>query len=149
MVRHILSFARKSTAEKNPVHTLPIIEDTLKLLRASLPSDVEILQDLSCPYDTVLAEPSQISQVLMNLCNNAAHAIAEEGGVMEVTLGNVELGKRNATLDLNAGRYVILTVTDTGYGIAPDIIDRVFDPYFTTKGLAGAQGWVFQWCTGS
>jgi len=86
LVKQILSFARKSLTERNPVQIIPIIKDSIKLLRASIPTTIEISQDISCEFDTVLADPTQISQVLMNLCTNAAHAMSEHGGVLKVTV---------------------------------------------------------------
>jgi PAS domain S-box-containing protein len=140
VVRHILSFSRKSVFEKKPVQITSIIKDSLKLLRASIPTAIEIRQNFSCEYDTVLADPTQINQVLMNLCTNASHAMREEGGVLEVGLKNVDLELGNETLDLGPGRYVKLSVSDTGPGIDSAIIDRIFDPYFTTKGLGEGTG---------
>ena len=134
-VRHILTFARKSYIERKPVPISPIIRDSFKLLRASLPSTIDIRQDLSCEHDTVLADPTQINQVLVNLCTNSSHAMREEGGVLDVSLENVILDEKTVTKyeDLSPGSYVKLTVKDTGHGIKPEIIDRIFDPYFTTK----------------
>ncbi len=140
VVRHILSFARRTVTERKPVETTSIIKDSLKLLRASIPATVEIRQDFSCKHDTILADPTQINQVLMNLCTNASHAMREEGGVLEVSLRNVELEMGNEELDLEPGRYVKLSVSDTGPGIDSGFIDRIFDPYFTTKGLGEGTG---------
>ena len=140
VVRQILSFARKSLAEQNSIRISPIIKDSLRLLRASIPTTIEISQDISCEFDTVLAEPTQISQVVMNLCTNAAHAMGEHGGVLKVILKNVEFENQDAGLNLKSGRYVKLTVSDTGHGITPKIIDRIFDPYFTTKEIGKGTG---------
>ena len=140
VVRHILSFARKSVTERKPLEITPVIKDSLKLLRASIPKTIEISQDFSCKHDTILADPIQINQVLMNLCTNASHAMREKGGVLEVILRNVELEMGNEELDLEPGRYVKLTVSDTGPGIDSGIIARIFDPYFTTKGLGEGTG---------
>ena len=156
VVRHILSFARKSVTERRPVQISPIIEGSLKLLRSSIPSTIEIRQNISCEYDTILADPTQINQVLMNLCTNASHAMREEGGVLEVSLHNLdfelpitdlkdeetrsEIQDRKSKMDLEPGRYVKLLVSDTGPGIDPGIIERIFDPYFTTKGLGEGTG---------
>jgi PAS domain S-box-containing protein len=140
VVRHILSFARKSVFERKSIQITSIIKDSLKLLRASIPTSIEIRQDLSCEHDTLLADPTQINQVLMNLCTNASHAMREEGGVLEVSLKNVDLESANEVLDLEPGRYVELSVSDTGPGIDSAIIDRIFDPYFTTKGLGEGTG---------
>ncbi|MDF1594043.1 MAG: PAS domain S-box protein [Desulfobacterales bacterium] len=140
VVRHILSFSRKAVTDRKPIKIGSIIADSLKMLRASIPADIEIRQDISCEFDTILADPTQISQVLMNLCTNAAHAMRDEGGILEASLQNVEFGKKNVKLNLGPGRYVKLTVSDTGHGIAPENIDRIFDPYFTTKGLGEGTG---------
>ena len=140
LVKQILSFARKSLAERNPIQISPIIINSLGLLRASIPTTIEISQDISCGFDTVLADPTQISQVIMNLCTNAAQAMDEHGGVLKVILKNVEFGKQDAGLNLKSGRYIKLSVSDTGHGITPEIIDRIFDPYFTTKEFSKGTG---------
>jgi PAS domain S-box-containing protein len=140
LVKQILCFARKSLAERNPIQISPIIKNSLGLLRASIPATIEISQDLSCGFDTVLADPTQISQVVMNLCTNAAQAMGEYGGVLKVTLKNVELKKQDEALDVEPGRYVKLTVRDTGHGIEPEIANRIFDPYFTTKEVGKGTG---------
>ena len=134
VVRQILSFARKSLIARKPVRVSPIIEETLKLMRASIPTTIDIRHEISCEWDTVLADLTQLNQILMNLCTNGAHGMRKEGGVLEVSLANVEFGMRNAELGLEPGTYVKLTVRDTGHGIDPEIMDRIFDPYFTTKG---------------
>jgi len=140
LVKQILSFARKSLTERNPIQISPIIKDSIKLLRASIPSTIEISQDISCEFDTVFSDPTQISQVIMNLCTNAAQAMDEHGGVLKVTLKNVEFENQDAGLDVKPGCYVALTVSDTGHGIKPEIIDRIFDPYFTTKEIDTGTG---------
>jgi len=140
VVRQILSFARKTSIERKPIKIGPILEDTLKLLRSSIPTTIDIRHEISCERDTVLADPTQINQILMNLCTNAAHAMREEGGLLEVTLQNVKLGVRNEELNLEPGNFVKLVVRDTGHGIDPKIMGRIFDPYFTTKGLADGTG---------
>ena len=142
VVRHILSFARKSHIERKPIQIAQIIKDTLKLMRASIPTTIDIHQNILCNYDTVLADPTQINQVLMNLCTNAAHAMREKGGVLEVKLQNTKLDEDMVIQyeGLTPGKYVRLTVRDTGHGIDPEIMDRIFDPFFTTKGLAEGTG---------
>ena len=135
LVKQILSFSRRSEQEKRKVKISPIIKEALKLLRASLPATIEIRQEIVAESGALLADPIQIHQVLMNLCTNAAHAMREKGGVLEVSLTDMELGPdRLAQVpDLNPGPYLKLTVRDTGHGIPPEIIGRIFDPYFTTK----------------
>ncbi|MBC8393445.1 MAG: response regulator, partial [Deltaproteobacteria bacterium] len=133
VVRQITSFARKTPLGKKPIQIGTIIKESLKLIRATTPAIIEIRQTISCESEMILAQPTEISQVFMNLCSNSAHAIGEEAGVLEVNLENEELRMKNEELGLEAGRYVKLTVRDTGSGIKPEIIDRIFDPYFTTK----------------
>jgi len=86
---------RKSHIERKPVPISPIIRDTFKLLRASLPSSIDIRQDISCEHDAVLAGPTQINQVLVNICTNSAHAMLEEGGVLDVRLEDIVLDEES------------------------------------------------------
>ena len=140
LVRQILSFARKSIGGRKPVQIIPIIKDTLKLMRASIPTTVKIQQDLDCEQDTILCDPTQINQVLMNLCTNAAQAMGKEGGTLEVSLEDVEVVLQNSELDLKPGRYIRLTVNDTGPGMDAETLNRIFEPYFTTKGIGEGSG---------
>lgn len=140
LVRHILNFSRKAITDRKPLKICPIVEDTLNMLRASIPTNIEIRRNISCDSDMILADPTQIGQVLLNLCTNAAHAMQDESGILEVSLQNVEFRKQQVELDLGPGRYVKLTVSDTGQGIDSKIMDRIFDPYFTTKGLGKGTG---------
>jgi len=140
IVQQMLSFARKDLIEREPVKITPIIKNCLRLLRASIPATIEISQDISCEFDTVFADPTQISQVLMNLCSNAAQAMSEHAGVLKVILKNVEFVKQDEELEVKPGCYAALTVSDTGPGITPEVIDRIFDPYFTTKEVAKGTG---------
>jgi CheY-like chemotaxis protein len=134
VVQQLLSFARKTKLEKKPTNIIPIIKESLKLLRSSIPTSIEIRQNIPKDIDTILADPTQINQVLINLCTNAEHAMLD-GGIIEVDLKNVELDEDIAAKypELNPGRYVNLVIDDTGHGIAQEDIDRIFDPYFTTK----------------
>jgi PAS domain S-box-containing protein len=134
LVRQLLSFARKTKLEKKPTNILPIVKDSLKLLRSSIPTSIELRQNMAKNVDTILADPTQINQILINFCTNADHAMPD-GGVIVITLKNVELDEDTAAqyTDLNPGRYVNLVVSDTGHGISQEEIDRIFDPYFTTK----------------
>ncbi len=141
VVRQLLSFARQTKLEKKPTNIIPIVKESLKLLRSSIPTSTEIRQNIPIDIDTILADPTQINQVLINLCTNADHAMPD-GGIIKVILKNVELGE-NATAqyhDLNPGRYVNLIVSDTGHGIPKEEIDRIFDPYFTTKEVGKGTG---------
>ena len=134
LVSHILTFSRQSEQERIPVQISPVAKEALKLLRASLPSTIEIREDITS-FSTILADPTEIHQVLVNLCTNAAHAMREKGGVLEVSLHNVELDAEDAARypDLSPGPYLRLTVSDTGHGMDQATIGRIFDPYFTTK----------------
>jgi len=113
----------------------PILNEALKMLRSSLPSTIEIQENIKGKTATVLADPTQVHQVLMNLCTNAAHAMLEKGGLLSVGLSNVEVGASLASRypELKPGLYVNLTVRDTGQGMERSVIEKVFDPYFTTK----------------
>jgi PAS domain S-box-containing protein len=134
LVKQILAFSRRSEQVKKPVQLSAVVKETLKLMRASLPTTVEIRQDVSS-VESVLADPTQIHQVMMNLCTNSAHAMRENGGMLEVRLEDIDHDPQGAPdfLKLQAGRYVKLTVRDTGHGIEPAVLDKIFDPFFTTK----------------
>lgn len=136
LVRQILTFSRQTGVQKHPLDVSPLIKETMKFLRASLPTTIEIRQDFkTVPPCMVLADPTQVHQIVMNLCTNAAHAMKEEGGVLKVVLKRIELtDKHNKDFKrLNTGQYIHLSVSDTGKGIPPEIIGRIFDPFFTTK----------------
>ncbi|OPY92909.1 MAG: Blue-light-activated protein [Syntrophaceae bacterium PtaU1.Bin231] len=135
LVKQILTFSRKTEQEKTAVAVGPIVREVVKFLRASLPTMVEIKETIAAPADTILANPSQIHQVLMNLCANAGHAMRETGGVLEIGLKEVAAGGDEILPfpSLTSVRCLELTVRDTGHGIAPENLARIFDPYFTTK----------------
>ena len=141
VVRQLLSFARKSEIMKKPTNLIPVVKESLNLLRSSIPRSIEIRQNIPEDVDSILADPTQMNQVLINLCTNAHHAMPE-GGVLEASLKNVELDEDAAAKypDLKPGRYVNLTVSDTGQGINPELKDRIFDPYFTTKEIGKGTG---------
>ncbi len=138
LVRQILTFSRKSEQEHVPVQAGILIKETFRLLRSTLPSTVEMRQKIhpDAAGTTIIADPTQLHQVLMNLCANAAHAMRDKGGVLEIGLVNVNVGV-NSLLehqDLEQGQYLKLTVSDTGHGMDETVLPRIFDPYFTTKG---------------
>lgn len=141
VVRQLLSFARKTKLEKKPTNINPIIEESLKLLRSSIPTSIEIRQNIAKDVDAILADPTQINQVLINICTNAEHSMPD-GGIMEVALKNIELDEEIAAKypELNPGRYVNLVIKDTGHGIAQKVVGRIFDPYFTTKEVGKGTG---------
>ncbi len=142
LVNQILTFSRKREQERKHVQIGPILKETLKFLRASLPTTVDIRHQILDPLAMIHADPIQIHQVVMNLCTNAAYAMREIGGVLEVGLSRVQMDSGNAGGDpnLKPGPYVRLTVKDTGHGMTPEIMERVFDPFFTTKGKGEGTG---------
>ena len=142
LIKQILTLSRQHKQKQRPVQVRHIIKETLSLLRATLPTTIEIRHDLAKDAGVVNADPTQMHQVIMNLATNAGHAMQEDGGVLEVTLANVELDDLSAEkhLDLAAGSYLRLTVSDTGHGMTSEIRERIFDPYFTTKDTGEGTG---------
>jgi len=134
LVKQILTFSRRSEQELQQLQVKYLAKDALKLLRASLPTTIEIRQDIQSD-SFVLADPTQIHQVLMNLCTNAGFALQDKGGVLEVKLEDMELDTDFTSRhpDMKPGSYMKLTVSDTGHGMPPDVLERAFDPFFTTK----------------
>ncbi len=141
LVRQILTFSRKTDRELKPVQVSLLVKETIKLVRSSFPSTIEIQQriDPDMHTVTVLSDPSQIHQVLLNLYTNAAHAMREKGGILRIALAGayVEANDRGWQKDLKEGPYLQLTVSDTGHGMDETVKRRIFDPYFTTKGSEG------------
>jgi len=136
MVKQILAFSRKSEEEKKPVYINHILKEALKMLRSSLPTTIEIKSRIEENTGLVMANPTQVQQVIMNLSTNAAHAMREDGGGLEITLKEmiIEDNEDNLMeLNLAPGRYQLMTVKDTGHGMTPGIMERIFEPYFTTK----------------
>jgi CheY-like chemotaxis protein len=134
LVRHILTFSRQTEQELLPLELHPIIKESLTLLRASIPATIEIRQKIDTGCRPVLADPTQIHQVLINLCTNAFHAMRDRDGILGVEMSEVEIGAADCmAMKLDPGRYVKISVSDTGHGIPKNILDRVFEPYFTTK----------------
>ena len=134
LVKQILAFSRQGEIEKKPVQVSLVFEEALKMLRATIPSTIDIRSDISS-RSTVLGDPTQIHQVLMNLCTNAVHAMRDQVGTLEVTLVDIFLEPKlgDPYSELHEGLHVQLIVKDTGHGIGPAIMDRIFDPFFTTK----------------
>jgi PAS domain S-box-containing protein len=136
LISQIMTFSRPEEQKRKPLEMNPLIKEALKLLRAILPSTIEIRQNIASLQRAILADPTQIHQIIMNLCTNAAHAMKEKGGILEVSLHPIafEADKLLPHHDLTAGvEYEMLIVRDTGYGIDKEIINRIFDPFFTTK----------------
>ena len=139
LVKQILAFSRKTKHERQLLSLSPVVEETLKLLRASLPSTVQIAANTgsSC---MVLANPTEIQQIVMNLCTNAAHAMREDGGVLSVSLSDAEIKPGMTRPELPPGQYVRLTIKDTGTGIDRATMKRIFEPFFTTKQVGEGTG---------
>jgi len=134
LVQQILAFSRQTDQEFKPVKISLIIKEALKLLRASLPTTIEITLNIKNDA-TIWGEPTQLHQTIMNLCVNAGHAMQATGGLLEVNLAKIELDLDYAEIppDLKPGQYLKLTVSDTGHGMHPEVLERIFDPFFTTK----------------
>jgi PAS domain S-box-containing protein len=135
LIKQILAFSRTNEQERRPTEIVPLVKECLKFLRASLPSSIEIRQNISAGPVMVLADPTQIHQVILNLCTNAAHAMREKGGILEVSLSEVTAGPSTTALlqNVGTGAFIRLAVTDTGHGMSKKIMERIFDPFFTTK----------------
>jgi PAS domain S-box-containing protein len=142
LVQQILAFSRQVEIERIPITLQSLIKEALKILRPSIPTTIEIQDDIDPQCGVVLADPTQVHQIVMNLCTNANHAMEESGGVLTIKLQPVCIKEKNPMplLNLSPGDYVKLTVSDTGTGIDLDIIDKIFDPYFTTKELSKGTG---------
>lgn len=150
LVQHLLTFSRKRAAERQPLHLPQVVYEVLSLLRASLPSTIAIAQHIAPDVGLVLADPTQMHQVLMNLCANAGYAMRDTGGVLEIRVETLVVDKAFADPypALQSGPYVRLLIRDTGHGMTPEVMARIFEPFFTTKppeegtglGLAVVQG---------
>ena len=135
LVKQILTFSRQSKQERKPIDLSRIIKDSLSLLRSILPATIEIRREIPPGPKVVLADATQIRQVMMNFGTNAAHAMRESGGILEVNLDEVYLDEEAVKNydGINSGSYLELTVSDTGHGMTPQLMKRIFEPYFTTK----------------
>jgi signal transduction histidine kinase len=148
LVQQILTFGRRQPDERRVIALREVIEESIRLLRATLPKGIEVVTGFARDVPNVLADRSRIHQVVMNLCTNAWQAIPGGVGRITVSLATVQVTAEQGLAGLKPGRYACLTVSDTGSGIDPAIVERIFDPFFTTKppgeGRASAR-----WSTGS
>ncbi len=142
LVKQILAFSRQTGQERAPLYLHVIAREALKLLRASLPTNIEIIDSVDVHSGAVMANAAQMHQVIMNFCTNAAQAMSRKGGTLELRLADVEVDEPQAAVlpRLHVGPYVRLSVHDTGHGMAPQVLARVFDPFFTTKGPGEGTG---------
>lgn len=135
LVRQILSFSRQSKVDNSPVRLDALLREGLKFLRASLPPVIEISSDIPDEPGFVLADSSQVQQMIINLGTNAAHAMKDKGGCLSISLDRVKIGGNGEPkfVDLPPGPYHLITVADNGVGMEPMILERIFEPFFTTK----------------
>jgi PAS domain S-box-containing protein len=141
LVQQILAFARQSDEERKPIRVDTIMHEVLKLIRSTIPSTINIKKNIKS-NSLIVGNSSQVHQLIMNLCTNAAHAMEDTGGILEAQLQDVEVNTQYSLplLTLKPGNYIKITISDTGCGIAPDIIHSIFEPYFTTKGVGEGTG---------
>nr|NJM01599.1 response regulator [Desulfobacula sp.] len=142
LVGQILAFSHQAMVRKVPVDIGAIVEEVIKLLKVTLPSAIEIRHDIPLNPGTVLADGTQIHQLVMNLCTNACHAMKDKGGVLRLNLVPVTLTEPESTVDgrLEPGRYLELMVSDSGHGMDEETLLQIFDPYFTTKDMGEGTG---------
>jgi nitrogen-specific signal transduction histidine kinase/ActR/RegA family two-component response regulator len=134
LVQQILAFSRQSEQKKMPIRVQQILKEVMKLSRSIIPADINITQDIQSDCSLVQADATQIHQIAMNLVTNAYHAVESKSGKISVRLREVEIGfGQLPESDLLPGRYAVLSVSDTGIGIEPAIMPKIFEPYFTTK----------------
>ena len=135
LVRQIIAFSRQKEKDRRPSKAGPVVNEAVRFLRVSLPSTIEIRADIGAERDVVLGDQAQIHQIVMNLCNNAAYAMREKGGLLTVDLdeADVDPGFAAQVPGLKPGAYLRLAVSDTGTGMTPEVKERAFDPFFTTK----------------
>ena len=141
LIRQMLTFSRQTPQEKKPLLLSTIVNETARFLRASIPSTISIRVNVESESGLILADPVQIQQVLTNLCTNAAHAMREKGGTLDIALSDFSVAPSNGDPHgIAPGLYMRLTVRDTGVGIPREIVDKIFDPFFTTKKLGEGTG---------
>ncbi len=142
VVRQLLAFSRKTEENHQPLNLDPVVKEAIKFLRSSIPTNIEIRQNIAEGCHKVIADPTQIHQIILNLSTNAAHAMEEMGDILEFSLQNITLDEstRNSNSKLQPGKNVLLEVSDKGSGIPAEILDRIFDPYFTTKEVGKGTG---------
>lgn len=136
LVQQILSAGKKDETETRPIILQPVLKEVTKLLRASLPATIRIKQEISPDCGPVQGDPTQMHQVIMNLCTNSFHAMQENGGILGTRLLPTEVSEEDdlaVRLGLASGKYLLLAVSDTGHGMTQETVDKMFDPYFTTK----------------
>lgn len=140
LVEQILTFSRLDHQGRIPLKIHRAVKEALNLLRATLPATIEVVQRIDENCGPVLADPTQIQQVVMNLCTNAFHAMQDHGGTLIVGLEEIQIASEDLPGSQEPVTYVKLTVADTGYGMSKDVLERIFEPYFTTKKVGEGTG---------
>lgn len=142
LVQQILTFSREVDFKKKAIRLQPIISEALNLLKASFPPGILIKQNLDPRIGTVMADPTHIHQIVMNLCTNANHAMTSSGGILEIKLDAVRVDQKQAEKirNLKKGEYIRLTISDTGYGMDLKTKERIFEPFFTRKEVGSGSG---------
>ncbi len=142
IIRQLLSFARDPSYKPVPTDLGRIVEESIQLIRAAVPANIQIRQAIRSSHPIIHADASQIRQILLNLCTNAMHAMEPDGGLLEIAVHEVKVAESHSHAEkrLTPGDYLCLSVRDTGHGIDPECIERIFDPYFTTKEVGKGSG---------
>ncbi|MBU0943166.1 MAG: cache domain-containing protein [Proteobacteria bacterium] len=142
LIFQILTFSRQTEQEWKPFKIQPVLKEALKLLRGSIPSTIKIEQQIDPQCGPIFSNPTQVHQIIMNLCTNAFYAMKKTGGVLSVSLDQVELGSKElgSTINLDPGPYVRLEVSDNGVGMDRVTMEKIFEPYFTTKPMGKGTG---------
>lgn len=135
LVKQILTFSRQTEQIKKPLQVQPIIKEALKFLRASLPATIEVRPDIDESCGPIMGDSTRLYQIIVNLCTNAFHAMQDTGGLLDVSLREIMLRPEDTVHfpEIGAGTWLRLSVSDTGKGMTPEILSRIFEPYFTTK----------------
>jgi len=142
IVKQLLNFSRKTDQDFRPIGAVTVLKDALKFLRSTIPSTVKIQTNLPDDDVPIIGDPIQINQIIMNLCTNASQVMQDTGGTIEIDVETIVLNEEDCEdyTNLSAGNHIKITINDSGPGIAPDIIDKIFDPYFTTKKFGAGSG---------
>jgi len=142
LVKQILAFGRQSQAVAIPLKIQPLLKEGLKMLRSSIPTTISITEEIDNTCGTIMADPTQVHQILMNLCTNAYHAMEGTGGVLSIKCKPVDVEPNDEKMNtlLIPGQYIEFSVSDTGVGIKPELLGKIFEPYFTTKDIGKGTG---------